>query len=119
MVDERTVEPACDGAAVGWDVGRGAATLRFQPELVRSRSHFYRLVRRKVVHSRRGDKPAALARCARVRFGCFARGRKRRCVPLLLPRGYGARHWLDRKSTRLNSSHVAISYAVCVLQMIM
>src|SRR5439155_17218837 len=34
--------------------------------------------------------------------------------PLLFPRGeYG---WQDRKSTRLNSSHVAISYAVFCLK---
>src|SRR5690625_6780310 len=34
----------------------------------------------------------------------------------LRDKGYGVTSWLDRKSTRLNSSHVAISYAVFCLK---
>src|SRR5690625_6760880 len=34
----------------------------------------------------------------------------------LVPKGYGAEISIDRKSTRLNSSHVAISYAVFCLK---
>src|SRR5207253_6233367 len=58
---------------------------------------------------------AALALCLEI-----ARARQRReghtCPEYVLPSAHRASSWLDRKSTRLNSSHVAISYAVFCLK---
>src|SRR5207302_10169597 len=66
--------------------------------------------------------PISLCResaCARLRWSVF-RGlrQKARSVHLLpqRPRRRGARSAGDRKSTRLNSSHVKISYAVFCLK---
>src|SRR5207249_11375086 len=64
----------------------------------------------------RGDRhpPARPGGCGRRgRGGLLLAERQRRDDRRLLDRGVG---YLDRKSTRLNSSHVSISYAVFCLK---
>src|SRR5690625_6371023 len=51
-----------------------------------------------------------------VRTRPMARPRTRRCWTVHRPAPPGSRAGQDRKSTRLNSSHVAISYAVFCLK---
>src|SRR5256885_9937020 len=52
----------------------------------------------------RAGRPERRGLCARERRGRMASGERH------------ARPWLDRKSTRLNSSHLVISYAVFCLK---
>src|SRR3989454_7155430 len=70
----------------------------------------------------RGHRPADVGRARHVRLDGAPRGRARQGIPLpdrRLRRG-GAGPWEDldpdRKSTRLNSSHLVISYAVFCLK---
>src|SRR5207302_6278699 len=78
-------------------------------QLVR-RLRGFRLARETIrkILLRHGDAIAELRR---------ERGRPRRRIRVTRPRElWGADLTLDRKSTRLNSSHVKISYAVCCLK---
>src|SRR2546430_14449392 len=74
---------------------------RFHSDLDRSRYVVGRIALRRVLADRLGCSPAA------VRFSYGRNGK-----PML----EGARGHLDRKSTRLNSSHSQISYAVFCLK---
>src|SRR5256885_12771021 len=55
-------------------------------------------------------------RPAHAPFPVFRRSRRRLPVPLVPCRGCGRHRAADRKSTRLNSSHLVISYAVFCLK---
>src|SRR5688500_15978845 len=116
-----TIGAGVTGAALWPAAGSAAASIRFACHTMTwgddyetgiaeiGKAGFHGVQLRANVQTRYGERPAdlkALLARHKVEFVCFSSGN------VALGAGQEAETFADRKSTRLNSSHLVISYAV-------